>query len=86
VIDYAAILIRRFEGREWKLEGDSYEGLTMLDDGPKPSKKSLDDLWLAVRAEIEAEADAKISARKSALQKLSALGLTEIEIVAILGE
>jgi DNA-binding NarL/FixJ family response regulator len=83
--DYAAVLTRRHPGREWKLEGDDYAGLTMLDDGEKPSKKSLDDAWLEVQAEIAAEAAAKITARQSALAKLAALGLTDEEIAALVG-
>lgn len=85
MIDYAAVMARRHKGREWNLNGDSYEGLTMLDGGSIPTQKSLDDAWPSVRAEIEAESEAKIAARKSALQKLAALGLTESEIVAIIG-
>ena len=83
--DYAAVLTRRHAGREWKLEGDEYDGLTMLDDGPKPSKKSLDDAWPEVQAEIKNEISAKESAHKSAVAKLAALGLTQDEITALLG-
>lgn len=83
--DYAAVLSRRHAGREWTLNGDDYEGLTMLDGGSKPSKKSLDDAWLDVQAEIAAEHQAKIDAHNSALAKLAALGLTEEEVNAIIG-
>jgi DNA-binding NarL/FixJ family response regulator len=37
----------------------------------------------AEQAEVEAEAQAKIEARQSALAKLAALGLTEEEIAAL---
>ncbi len=37
----------------------------------------------AQQAEVEAEAQAKIEARQSALAKLAALGLTEEEIAAL---
>jgi hypothetical protein len=83
--DYALVLSRRHAGREWKLEGDDYAGLTMLDDGDKPTKKSLDDAWPEVQAEIAAEAAAKAAARESALSKLAALGLTDEEISALIG-
>jgi hypothetical protein len=83
--DYAAVLSRRHKGREWSLNGDDYDGLVMLDDGPKPSKKSLDDLWPEVAAEIAAEADAKNATISSARAKLAALGLTEAELAALLG-
>lgn len=83
--DYAAVLTRRYAGREWKLDGDDYAGLTMLDDGPKPSKKELEDLWPSVAAEIAAEVDGRAAAKASARAKLAALGLTEAEVVALLG-
>ena len=83
--DYAAVLIRRYAGREWKLEGDDYAGLTMLDDGAKPTKKELDDLWSAVSAEIVAETEGRVAAKASAKAKLVALGLTDAETTALLG-
>ena len=83
--DYAAVLSRRHAGREWSLNGDDYEQLVILDGGSKPSKKSLDDAWASVKAEIEAEQQAKIDSRASALAKLAALGLTDDEIAALLG-
>ena len=85
MIDYAAVLTRRYAGREWKLDGDDYAGLTMLDDGPKPPKKELEDLWPSVAAEIAAEVDGRAAAKASARAKLAALGLTEAEVVALLG-
>ena len=83
--DYAAVLTRRHAGRQWILNGDHYEGLVMLDDGAKPTKKSLDDAWPAVNAEIQAERDQRQTARVSALNKLKALGLTDDEIAALVG-
>ncbi len=85
MIDYAAVLTRRHAGRQWKLEGDDYAGLTMLDDGDKPTRKSLDDAWPLVRAEIAAEAAERANARASALAKLKTLGLTDAEISALVG-
>jgi len=85
MIDYAAVLLRRHKGREWQLNGDDYEGLVMLDNGKKPSKKELEDAWPEVQAEIAAEAAQRIQARASALGKLAALGLTSEEIAALVG-
>jgi hypothetical protein len=85
VTDYAAVLTRRHADRQWVLNGDSYAGLVMLDGGETPSKASLDALWPAVQAEIVAEREAKVAARESALQKLSAFGLTDAEIAALVG-
>ena len=81
--DYAAVLTRRHANRQWILDGDSYEGLTMLDDGSKPSKKSLDDAWPDVQAEIAAEKAAAETAAASGRAKLKALGLTDEEIAAL---
>jgi len=83
--DYAAVLTRRHAGRKWSLNGDDYAGLEMLDDGNKPTQKSLDDAWPEVQAEIAADAAAKVAARASALAKLADLGLTNDEIAALVG-
>jgi len=83
--DYATVLTRRHAGREWALNGDDYEGLTMLDGGSKPSKASLDVAWPEVQAEIAAEQAAATAAAASGRAKLAALGLTDDEINALLG-
>jgi hypothetical protein len=43
--DYAAVLTVIRPGAQWSLDGDLYEGLTWLDDSPKPTKKTLDEAW-----------------------------------------
>lgn len=83
--DYAVILTRRFRDHEWHMNADDYDQLVWLSDSPKPSKAELDALWPEVQAEMKAEAEARVSARQSALAKLSALGLSEVEIQALLG-
>lgn len=83
--DYAAVMTRRHAGRQWSINGNEYNQLVMLDDGETPSKTSLDAAWPAVQAEIAAEHDAQAAARTSALAKLSALGLTDDEISALVG-
>lgn len=81
--DYHAVLKRRHQGRQWSLNANDYNQLTMLDDGPKPSKKSLDDAWPDVQAEIAAEKAAAETAAASGRAKLKALGLTDEEIAAL---
>jgi len=83
--DYATVLTRRHPDREWKLDGDDYDGLAMLDGGSKPSKASLDAAWPEVQAEIAAEQAAATAAAASGRAKLAALGLTDDEINALLG-
>jgi hypothetical protein len=70
---------------EWILDGDDYAGLVWLSETSKPTEKEITDLYPAVQAEIEAEQQAKIDAKNSAIAKLEALGLTVSEVEAALG-
>lgn len=85
MIDYSAILSRRFVNSSWTMNADDYDQLVWLSDTPKPSRAELDALWEEVKAEIEAEAQARVTARETALAKLAALGLSEAEIRALVG-
>lgn len=65
--DYAAVLIANYSDAEWSFNGDDYAGLVWLSDGPKPSKKALDDAWPAVRdalawGRVRAERDRLLAA------------------------
>jgi hypothetical protein len=51
--DYPAVLTALYPGAEWSLSGDTYDGLTWLDDSPKPTKKKLDDAWPQVQHDLE---------------------------------
>lgn len=82
MIDYSAILSRRYAGKEWTLNGNEYTGLTWLSDSTKPSKATLDGLWTEVQAEIANEISSKAAARQAVLDKL---GLTAAEAAALLG-
>jgi hypothetical protein len=84
-MDYAIILSTKYQGSEWSLEGDSYEGLTWLSKSPKPSQEQLEDLWPAVQTELAAKAQSKIDAKASAIAKLEALGLTVEEVEVAFG-
>ena len=81
MIDYAAILSRRYAGKEWTLNGEEYTGLTWLCDTAKPSKATLDGLWASVQQDIADEAAAKVAIRQAVLDKL---GLTADEVAALL--
>lgn len=83
--NYAAVLLRRHQGREWSLDGNAYETLTITDGGDKPTQKELDDAWPDVKKEIAAEKSQKTNAIISGRAKLIALGLTDAEINALLG-
>ena len=84
-MDIANILTRKYSGSEWTLDGDDYTGLTWLSDTPKPSKKTLEGLWVEVEAEIAEERQARLDAKASAIAKLEALGLTVEEVSSAFG-
>jgi hypothetical protein len=44
-IDYAAVLTANYSGAKWTLNGDTYDGLTWLDDTPQPTQAELDAAW-----------------------------------------
>ena len=85
MVDYSTILTRKYPGQEWVLNGDEYTGLNWISDSPKPSQEELDGLWDEVVAEIEAEKQAKVDAKASAVAKLEALGLSVDEIQEAFG-
>jgi len=85
MVDYPTILTRKYPGQEWVLNGDEYAGLNWISDTPKPSQEELDGPWDEVVAEIEAEKQAKVDAKASAVAKLEALGLSVDEIKEAFG-
>jgi hypothetical protein len=57
--DYAAVLQANYPGTIWVLNGDTYDGLTWLDESPQPTQAELDAAWPQVNytnqcAQIEA--------------------------------
>jgi hypothetical protein len=84
-MDIAAILTSKYQGSEWSLDGDLYEGLTWVSNTPKPTEEELQDLWPEVLEELQAKAQAKIDAKASAIAKLEALGLTVEEVEVAFG-
>ena len=85
MIDYSLILVENYIDKKWILNGDSYEGLDWRDELSKPTQAQLDALWESTQTTIAAKKQAVIDAKESAFAKLSALGLTQDEIKAILG-
>ena len=85
MLDYAQILSTNYVGKQWSLDGESYDGLTWLDSSPKPTKAELDALWESTLAQAEAEKAKAIAVKESALAKLAALGLTQDEVKALVG-
>jgi len=48
--DWAAVLTYHpdYAGRLWTMNDNDYTTLVMHDDGPKPTRKSLEDRWPAI--------------------------------------
>jgi hypothetical protein len=84
-MDISAILLAKYLDKQWTLEGDDYAGLTWLSNTAKPTKKTLEDLWPEVQAQLATKAQAKIDAKASAIAKLEALGLTVEEVEVAFG-
>jgi hypothetical protein len=84
MIDYTLILTKKYAGSEWTLNGDDYEGLTWLSDTPKPTQAELDALWESTKAQVAEEKAQADATKASALAKLTAIGLTQEEIAALI--
>ena len=80
--DYAIVLTRRYQGKEWTTVGGEYTDIVWHSEGSKPSKSTLDGLWASVQQDIANEATAKLATRQAVLDKL---GLTADEVTALLG-
>jgi hypothetical protein len=54
-MDIATILIRKYFGTEWSLNGSAYDGLIWLSDGEPPTEAELEALWPEVEYNISCE-------------------------------
>jgi len=84
-MDIATILTKRYAGTVWTLNGDDYAGLTWLSDTPKPTEAALVKAWPGVQSDIAAEAQSRLDAKDSTIDKLKALGLTVEEVKIAFG-
>ena len=85
MIDYALILSINYVGKQWSLDGDSYDGLNWLDTSLKPTQSELDALWESTQTTVAEQKAQAIAVKESALAKLAALGLTQDEVKALVG-
>ena len=85
MLDYSLILSTNYVGKQWSLNGDSYDGLNWLDASPKPTQAELDALWESTQAAVAAKEQAAKDVKASALAKLATLGLTQDEVKALIG-
>jgi hypothetical protein len=54
-MDISMVLVRKFPGARWTLNGDHYAGLEWLDETPKPTEAELEALWPTVQLEVQIE-------------------------------
>jgi len=52
MIDYILILTNKYKGKQWSLNGDSYEGLICVDESLIPTKEELDSQCEEVKSII----------------------------------
>jgi len=82
--DLTKAIISLYPTAFWELHGDDYSGLVWKsEDVEKPSEEELFAECDRLKEQAEIDAQAKINARQSALNKLMALGLTEEEALAL---
>lgn len=87
--DIGKALLNIVPGAKYTVFGDNYADIEWLDDAI--SKPSESDVLAAIadlpnqEARVEAEKQAKIEVKNSALAKLAALGLTQDEVKALVG-
>ena len=55
-VDYPAVLVAKYSGTQWTMDGDEYDGLNWLDTSPKPTQAELDALWPQVQYENQCAA------------------------------
>jgi hypothetical protein len=85
MIYYSLILAENYVGKSWLLDNDDYSTLQWLDSSPKPTQAELDALWESTQAQVLEKKEQAEATKASALAKLSALGLTQDEIKALVG-
>ena len=69
-VNYAAVLTANYPGAQWTLNGDTYDGLTWLEDTPKPTQEELDSLWESTLELMAQEKADKEAARQALLDRL----------------
>ena len=67
--DYSAVLVALHGDASWTLDGETYDGLTWLEDSPQPSKAELDGAWPQVQKD---RANAAAQAARAAAYRAEA--------------
>jgi hypothetical protein len=84
MINYSLILVTNYRGKQYSI-CETYDSLEWFDESPKPTQAELDALWESTQATVAANAQIALDVKASALAKLTALGLTQDEVKALLG-
>jgi hypothetical protein len=84
IVQQAVMSLR--PGAEWTMNGDDVEGIIWHTEGVEPltAKEVKAEVKRLEKAAVAAEEE-RVAARESAIGKLAALGLSEVEVAAILG-
>jgi hypothetical protein len=83
--NYHLILGTLYVDKQWSMSGNDYSGLEWFDESPKPTQAELDSRQSEAEATAIAKQQAQATAKVSALAKLTALGLTQDEVKALVG-
>jgi hypothetical protein len=71
---------------EWSMNGDDVENIIWHTDGVEPlTTAEVEAEKLRLEQEVLDVEAAKVAARESAMSKLAALGLSDVEVEAIVG-
>jgi hypothetical protein len=86
MIDTAQAVMSLRPGVEWTMNGDDVEGITWHTPGVAPLTQAEVDAEVTrlERAAVDAEAE-RVAALESARAKLAALGLSPVEVAAVIG-
>jgi hypothetical protein len=85
MIDYSLILTINYPEARWAFSNIyDYSTIDWHSDTTKPTQAELEALWDSTQADVIARQNSKANAKSSALAKLSALGLTEDEVKALI--
>lgn len=69
----------------WTIQGEDFDSIVYDENIVPVTKKQFDDAAKVVDEFLTQQSNARAAARTSALNKLSALGLTDDEVKAIIG-
>jgi hypothetical protein len=82
-MDIPLILNYLRPGETWELNGDTYDGLTWLDETPMPTEAELEAAWPAAQQAWQDNLAAQAAARDAAIAHAKSLGFTDAMIAVM---